>query len=157
MWLTLTVHIAMWPTSKEFTSVTKLVYIIMWLRLNEFWVWSCYSCERGCSQRVLPYSDPYVFCKTLCHIVDAATTFHLELFQIVAPLYVSGISTQSYPDRCQACIDITLCRTLYHLHNRETFPYSSKDNFDRYLVIHSLITFVLSCQTCSKAHIRCGT
>ena len=48
----------------------------------------------------LQYSDPYVFHKTLCHIVDAATTFHLELFQIVAPLYVSGISTQSYPDRC---------------------------------------------------------
>ena len=41
-----------------------------------------------------------VFRKTLCHIVDAATTFHLELFQIGAPLYVSSISTQSYPDRC---------------------------------------------------------
>ena len=37
MWLTLIGHIAMWPTSKEFTSVTKLVHIIMWLRLNEFW------------------------------------------------------------------------------------------------------------------------
>ena len=37
MWLTLTGHIAMWPTSKEFTSVTKLVHITMWLRLNEFW------------------------------------------------------------------------------------------------------------------------
>ena len=68
----------------------------------------------------LQHSDPYVFRKTLCHIVDAATTFHLELFQIVAPLYVSGISTQSYPDRCQACIDITLYDELfYHLHNRE--------------------------------------
>ena len=33
------------------------------------------------------------------YIVDAAATFHLELFQMVAPLYVSGISTQSYPDR----------------------------------------------------------
>ena len=51
----------------------------------------------------------------------------------------------------------SLRRTLYHLHNRETFPYSSKDNFDCYLVIHSQITFVPSCQTCGKAHIRCGT
>ena len=51
----------------------------------------------------------------------------------------------------------SLRRTLYHLHNRETFPYSSKDNFDHYLVIHSWITFVPSCQTCGKAHIRCGT
>ena len=34
------------------------------------------------------------------YVVDAATTFHLELFQIVAPLYVFGISTQNYPNRC---------------------------------------------------------
>ena len=34
------------------------------------------------------------------YVIDDAATFHLELFQIVAPLYVSGISTQSYPDRC---------------------------------------------------------
>ena len=47
------------------------------------------------------------------YTVDAATTFHLELFQIVAPLYVSGISTQSYPDRCYACIDVTLYVELF--------------------------------------------
>ena len=42
---------------------------------------------------------PVYFAKL--YIVDAATMFHLELFQIiVAPLYESGISTQSYPDRC---------------------------------------------------------
>ena len=41
---------------------------------------------------------PMYFAKL--YIIDAATTFHLELFQNVAPLYVSGISTQSYPDRC---------------------------------------------------------
>ena len=71
--------------------------------------------------------------------------FHLELLQIVAPLYVSGISTQSYPDRCQACIDVTLYDKLfYHLHNREKFlsPLISKDNFDRCPVIHSWITLV---------------
>ena len=93
-------HIPMWLTPKEFTRVNNIVHITMWLTLDQFWVWSCYACERGCSQRVLPYSDPYVFRETLCHIIDAATTFHLELFQLVAPLYVSGISTQSYPDRC---------------------------------------------------------
>ena len=61
---------------------------------------------------------PMYFAKL--YIIDAATTFHLELFQIVAPLYVSGISTQSYLDRCQACIGVTLYDELfYHLHNRE--------------------------------------
>ena len=57
----------------------------------------------------LNLSDPCVLDKSLCHLLDAATTLYLELFQItvllgailiVAPLYVSGISTQSYPDRC---------------------------------------------------------
>ena len=57
----------------------------------------------------LNLSDPCVLYKYLCHLLDVATTFYLELFQItvllgailkVAPLYVSGISTQSYPDRC---------------------------------------------------------
>ena len=54
---------------------------------------------------------PMYFAKL--YIVDAATTFHLELFQIIAPLYVSGISTQSYPDRCQACINVTLYVELF--------------------------------------------
>ena len=54
---------------------------------------------------------PMYFAKL--YIVDAAATFHLEVFQIVAPLYVSGISTQSYPDRCQACIDVTLYVELF--------------------------------------------
>ena len=57
----------------------------------------------------LNLSDPCVLYKSLCHLLDVAPTFYLELFQItvllgailkVAPLYVSGISTQSYPDRC---------------------------------------------------------
>ena len=54
---------------------------------------------------------PMYFAKL--YIVDAATTFHLELFQIIAPLYVSGISTQSYLDRCSACIDVTLYVELF--------------------------------------------
>ena len=60
-------------------------------------------------------------------------------------LYVSGLSTQSYPDRCQACIVITLYDELfYHLHNREKFlsPLVTKDNLDRCPVIHSWITLV---------------
>ena len=36
----------------------------------------------------------------------------------------------------------SLRRTLYHLHNRETYPYSSKDNFDRCPVIRSWIILV---------------
>ena len=48
----------------------------------------------------LQHADPHVLRKNLCHIVDAATSLHLVLFQMVAPLYVSGFSTQSYPDRC---------------------------------------------------------
>ena len=51
----------------------------------------------------------------------------------------------------------SLRRTLYHLHNRETFPYSTKDNFDRCPVIHSWITIVPSCQTYSEVHDRSGT
>ena len=77
---------------------------------------------------------------------------------MVAPLYVSGLLLRVIRIGVKACHRRNpLRRTLYHLHNQETYPYSSKDNFDRYLVIHSLITFVPSCQTCGKAHIRCGT
>ena len=79
----------------------------------------------------LQQSDLYVFRNSLCHIVNDASTLHLKLFQMVAPLYVSGlllrvirIGVKSLHRRNP------LRRTLYHLHNRETYPYSSKDNFD---------------------------
>ena len=86
----------------------------------------------------LQHSDPYVLRKTLCHIVDAATTFHLELFQIVAPFYVSGISTQRYPERCQACIDVTLYVELFITSITEKhFLIPLRIIFDCYLVIHS--------------------
>ena len=39
----------------------------------------------------LQHSDPYVLCKSLGHIINAASTLHLELFQMVVPLYVSGL------------------------------------------------------------------
>ena len=71
----------------------------------------------------LQHSDPFVVCKSLCHTVDAATTLHLELFQMAAPLYVSGLLTKSHLDWCQSLHRRnSLRRTLHHFHNRETFP-----------------------------------
>ena len=104
----------------------------------------------------LPYSDPYVFRKTLYH----RCCYHVPLGAI--PNYCSIIRIRYlYSELSGQVLSLhrhnSLHRTLYHLHNRETFPYSSKDNFDRYLVIYSQITFVPSCQTCGKAHIRFGT
>ena len=39
----------------------------------------------------LNLSDPCVLYKSLCHLVDAATTRYLELFQITALLYESSL------------------------------------------------------------------
>ena len=50
-----------------------------------------------------------------------------------------------------------LRRTFFHFHNRETYPYSTKDNFDRCPVIYSKITIVLPCQTQCRAYNRSGT
>ena len=115
----------------------------------------------------LQHSDPCVLYKSLCHLLDAATTFYLELFQITVLLGAilncfSIIRIRYlYSELSGQVLSLhrrnSLRRTLYHLHNRETYPYSSKDNLDRYLVIYSQITFVPSCQICGKAHIRCGT
>ena len=44
-----------------------------------------------------------------------------------------------------------------HLHNRETYPYSTKDNFDCCPVIHFWITIVPSCQTHGEVHNRSDT
>ena len=52
-------------------------------------------------------------------------------------------ATQSHSDRCYSLHRRNpLRRTLYHLHNQETFPYSSKDNFDRCPMIRSWIILV---------------
>ena len=61
----------------------------------------------------LQHSDPYVLCKSLCHIVDAASTLHLELFQMVAPLYVSGLLLRFIRIGVKACIDVTLYAELF--------------------------------------------
>ena len=75
----------------------------------------------------LQHSDPYVLRKSLGHIVNAASTLHLELFQMVAPLYVSGLLLRVTQIGVKACIDVTLY---------------SKDNFDRCPMIHSWIILV---------------
>ena len=90
-------------------------------------------------------SDPCVLYKYLCHLVDAATRRYLELFQITALLYESGLLLRVIRISVKVCIDVTLYDELfYHLHNREKFlsPLVTKDNFDRCPMIHFWITLV---------------
>ena len=67
----------------------------------------------------LNLSDPCVLYKSLRHLVDAATTLYLELFQITVLLYESGLLLRIIRISVKVCIDITLYNELfYHLHNR---------------------------------------
>ena len=91
----------------------------------------------------LQHSDPYVFCKSLGHIVNAASTLHLELFQMVAPLYVSSLLLRVIQIGVKACIDVTLYAELFITSIIEKHVLICyKDNFDRCLMIHSWIIFV---------------
>ena len=85
--------------------------------------------------------------------LHGATLANCSHFQYVSRLRhrVIWIGVKSL-HRCNS-----LRRTLCHLHNREIFPYSTKDNFDRRSVIHSWITIVPSCQTHGEVHNRSGT
>src|SRR5215216_6463134 len=76
-------------------------------------VLSCYACERGFQSMGLQHSDPYVLRKYLCHIIDTASTLHLELSQMVAPLYVSGLLLRVIRIGVKACIDVTLYIELF--------------------------------------------
>ena len=68
----------------------------------------------------LQHSDSYVLHKFLCHLVDAATTRYLELFQITSLLYESGLLLRVIRISVKVCIDVTLYdELLFHLHNRE--------------------------------------
>ena len=68
----------------------------------------------------LNLSDPCVLYKSLCHLVDAATTRYLELFQITALLYESSLLLRVIRISVKVCINVTLYNDLfYHLHNRE--------------------------------------
>ena len=58
--------------------------------------------------------------KSLCHLIDVATTRYLELFQITALLYESGLLLRVIRISVKVCIDVTLYDELFfHLHNRE--------------------------------------
>ena len=58
--------------------------------------------------------------KSLCHLVDVATTRYLELFQITALLYESGLLLRVIQISVKVFIGVTLYDKLfYHLHNRE--------------------------------------
>ena len=73
----------------------------------------------------LQHSDPCVLRKSLFHIVDVATMLHLELIQMVAPLYVSGLLLRVIRIGVKACIDVTLYDELFITSIIEkTFPYS---------------------------------
>ena len=68
----------------------------------------------------LNLSDPCVLYKSLCHLLDAATTFYLELFQITVLLYESNLLFRVIQISVKVCIDVILYDELfYHLHNRE--------------------------------------
>ena len=70
----------------------------------------------------LNLSDPCVLYKPLCHLVDAATTLYLEIFQITVLLYESGLLLRIIRISDKVCIGVTLYDELfYHLHNRENF------------------------------------
>ena len=79
----------------------------------------------------LRHSDPCVLCKSLCHIIDTATTLHLELFQMAAPLYVSGLLLRVIRISVKACIDVTLYDELFITSIIEKYflsPLVTKDN-----------------------------
>ena len=58
--------------------------------------------------------------KSLCDLLDAATTLYLELFQITVLLYESGLLLRIIQISVKDCIGVTLYDELfYHLHNQE--------------------------------------
>ena len=68
----------------------------------------------------LNLSDPCVLYESLRHLVDAATTHYLELFQISVLLYEAGLLLRIIRISVKVCIGVTLYDELFnHLHNRE--------------------------------------
>ena len=83
---------------------------------------------------------------------------HLELVQMVVPLYVSGLILRVIRIGVKACIDATLYVELFITSITEKHILILLSIiFDRYLVIHSWITIVPSCQTYGEVHNRSGT
>ena len=60
-----------------------------------------------------PFRSVCVLYKSPCHIVNAASTLHLKLFQMVAPLYVSGLLLRVIRIGAKACIVVTLYAELF--------------------------------------------
>ena len=91
----------------------------------------------------LQHLDPYVLCKSLGYIVNASSTLDLKLFQMVAPLYISGLLLRVIQIGVKACIDVTLYAELFitSIIEKHVLIYS-KDNFDRCPMIHSWIILV---------------
>ena len=120
MWLTLTGHITMWPTSKEFTRVNNLVHITMWLSLNVFWFGHVMLVREVISQRVWTFQNRVLY-EYLCHLVDA-TTRYLEPFQIIALLYESGLLLRVIRISVKVRIDVTLYDELLSTSIIEKIP-----------------------------------
>ena len=86
----------------------------------------------------LQHSDPCVLCKSLCHTLDVATMLHLELFQMGAPLCVSGLLLRVIRIGVKAFIDVTLYVELFITSITEKhFLILLRIIFDRYPVIYS--------------------
>ena len=125
----------------------------MWLTSKSTKVWSCFACEINFSLRVyniqihMYFGNFYVY-----------NALHGATLANCSPLSICiRIETQSHLDRCKSLHRRnSLRRTLYHLHNWEIYPCSTKDNFDRCPVIYSWITILRPCQTHGKVHNRSG-
>ena len=63
-----------------------------------------------------------VLYKSLCHLVDAATTRYLELFQITALLYESGLLLRVIRISVKVRIDVTLYDELLFTSIIEKIP-----------------------------------
>ena len=70
----------------------------------------------------LNLSDQCVLYKSPCHLVDSATTRYLELFQITALLYESGLLLRVIRISVKVRIDVTLYDELLFTSIIEKIP-----------------------------------
>ena len=102
---------------------------------------SCFACERDLSQ----WSATFRSVSSLQIYMSYCTMLHLELFQMAAPLYVSGLLLRVVRIGVKACINVTLYDELFITSIIKKYflsPLVTKDNLDRCPVIHSWITLV---------------
>ena len=91
-------------------------------------MWSCFACERSLVNGSATFRSVSIFANFYVNnALHGATLANCSHFQ-----YVSRLRLRVIWIGVKACIDVTLYdKFFYHLHNRETYPYSTKDNFDR--------------------------